>query len=346
MKVIVGFLVIFFGVISCSKTKNNQKLISNNAPPYLYKELGNALGTTYNILYFSDKKITKIENSLDSLFLKVNRSMSTYLPNSDISKINNGDTTVVVDQMFKDVFKISKQINKNTSGYFDPTVGKLVSGWGFGSEKLKLKMNPKTVDSLMQYVGFSKLALTAQSTIKKQHPNIVLDFNAVAKGYCIDRIAAFFNAKKINNYLIELGGELVAKGKHLQKKTSWTVGIDDPNQTEKRTLIATLSLNNKAMATSGNYRKFRVDSITGKKYVHTINALTGYTQVSNILSVSVLANNCAIADAYATAFMAMPLELSQKILASNKDLEAYILYSTTNNNINSYKTEGFKKVLK
>jgi len=311
----------------------------------LYRERGNALGTTYNISYFSSDIIPEIEKGLDSVFKEINTSMSTYIPLSDISKINAGDSTIVVDKMFKEVFNLSKKIYEKTNGYFDPTVGKLVNAWGFGPKELKLKMTEHTVDSLRQYVGFSKVELTKEGTLRKQNANITLDFNAVAKGYCVDRIAVYLDSKNIENYLVELGGELVAKGKHLNKKTLWTVGIDNPNQKETRTLISTLQLKNKGMATSGNYRKFRIDSLTGEKYVHTINALTGYTQSTNVLSVSVLAHNCATADAYATAFMAMSLEETKKVLQSNNDLEGYVLYSTSKDSILTYETEGFRKVL-
>lgn len=311
----------------------------------LQKQSGSALGTTYSILYFSPSKLAGVEKSLDSIFKVVNTSMSTYLPNSDISRINKGDTTVVVDNMFREVLTLSKEINTVTGGYFDPTVGKLVNAWGFGPKKLKLKMTDKVVDSLKQYTGLHKIILTQSGKIQKQNPNISLDFNAIAKGYCVDRIATYFDNKNIDDYLIELGGELVAKGKHLEKNTSWTVGIDDPNQKETRTLISSLSLNNKGMATSGNYRKFRIDSLTGKKYVHTINPLTGYTKASNVLSVSVLAENCATADAFATAFMAMPIEETKKIVSSRPDIDIYMLFVSSKDSLSTYISKGFERVL-
>jgi len=334
------FFNVLLGVVFCLVSCNNQKSLFK-----LQRVKGSALGTTYGVVYFSSKKIVGIEKSLDSLFSAVNNSMSTYILTSDISKINRGDRTLVVDQMFRDVFKLSKEIHKETKGYFDPTVGKLVNAWGFGPKKLKLTMNNRTVDSLRQYVGFSKVSLAKNNILYKENSNIILDFNAIAKGYCIDRIATYLDTKNIKNYLIELGGELIAKGENLKKQSSWKVGIDDPNQKETRTLISTLSLNNRAMATSGNYRKFRIDKVTGKKYVHTINPLTGYTQISQVLSVSVLANNCATADAYATAFMAMPLEETKKIVELKKELDIYIVYSNPKSKIEVFTSKGFKEVL-
>ncbi len=329
------FLIAVLSLFSC-KQKNEVHL-------NFHTNTGGALGTTYSILYFSNEEIPL--KSLDSIFSVVNTSMSTYMPSSDISKINKGDTEVKVDEMFQEVLSLSKEINKVTYGYFDPTVGKLVNAWGFGPKNLKLEMTPKVVDSLKQYVGLSKLKLNQNNTIEKQNKNITLDFNAIAKGYCVDRIAVFLNQQNINNYLIELGGELVAKGRKISTDKPWTVGIDDPNQTDVRTLISTLSLENKAMATSGNYRKFRIDSLTGQKFVHTINPLTGLTEVSSVLSVSVLANNCATADAFATAFMAMPLEKTKQLVNNRPDIEAYILFSVSKDSIGKFVSRGFAKAL-
>lgn len=334
-------IVIFFSLLCVLLSCNNSK---QSTKPKLKSISGNALGTTYSILYFQEQEDI-LSKDLDSIFKVVNQSMSTYIATSDISKINQGDNSIVVDKMFREVFLLSKKIHSATDGYFDPTVGKLVNAWGFGPQNLKLKMNKTTVDSLKQFVNFSKVQLTSNNTINKDNINIELDFNAIAKGYCIDRIAHFLNQKKIHNYLIELGGELIAKGIKINNNKPWTVGVDDPNQKNVRELIATVNLTNKAMATSGNYRKFRIDTITGKKYVHTINPINGYTVPSQVLSASVIANDCATADAYATAFMAMPLSKTIEIVSKNKDLEAYILFSVSKDSIGKFASDGFKKVL-
>ncbi len=306
----------------------------------LKNERGNALGTTYSILYFDQPDALSIKPQLDSVFKVVNHSLSTYISTSDISRINKGEK-VIVDHMFQEVFQLSGEINKSSKGFFDPTVGVLVNAWGFGPKKSIPNMNERKVDSLMQFVGWNKVKLNKRFEIEKLNSNIYLDFNAIAKGYCIDRIAKLLDQKKFKDYLIEVGGELVAKGLHQEKQKPWVVGIDDPNQKESRDLIALLSLKNQAMATSGNYRKFKVDSLTGKKYVHTIDPHTGYTKVSNVLSVSVLAKNCATADAWATTFMAMPLLEIKKIL-SKEQLEAYIIYLNDNNELSIYQTSGFQ----
>ncbi|WP_010520863.1 FAD:protein FMN transferase [Aquimarina agarivorans] len=325
-------------LISCSSKKNE---------PKVYNQTGRALGTTFTILYVAPKQVGTMETSLDSIFQVINKSMSTYISTSDISKINSGDTSVKVDAMFAEVFTLSKKIHQVSKGYFDPTVGELVNAWGFGPKMGVKQMQPQVVDSLMQFVGFDKVKLKSDYTIQKSHPNIYLDFNAIAKGYCLDRIAAYLDSEYIGNYLIELGGELVAKGTKIiaaQEQVSWTVGIDDPNQTTERTLITTLKLKDKAMATSGNYRKFRVDTLTGKKYVHTIDPFTGYTKPSAILSASVIASNCALADGYATAFMAMPLKETKAVLKT-QPLDAYIIYSDASGSLKTYITNGFQSLL-
>ena len=260
---------------------------------------GGALGTSYSITYLTERELD-IQSEIDSVFEVINHSMSTYIPDSDISKINNGDATVRVDQMFREVFELSQEVHDNTNGYFDPTVGALVNAWGFGPGDI-VKMDSSKVDSILQFVGLDKVRLNSDGTIAKKDPRIFMDFNAIAKGYAIDRLAILLDQKDIGNYLIEVGGEIISKGENKIKNKSWIVGIDDPQIEEGRRLKLTLQLADKAMASSGNYRKFRVDSITGQKYVHTIDPKTGYTRDSQILAVSVIANSCAKADAYATA---------------------------------------------
>ncbi len=308
-----------------------------------YTHGGAALGTSYSIK-FMDRETQDMQLAIDSVFAAVNRSLSTYIPDSDISKINRGDSTVVVDAMFKEVFQLSKQVHGATNGYFDPTVGTLVNAWGFGPGK-QIAMDSTRVDSLLGYVGFEKVDITATNTILKKDAAIYFDFNAIAKGYAIDRLAVLLDQKGIVNYLIEVGGELVAKGENKIKNKPWVVGIDDPQATVEREAKILLYLKDKALASSGNYRKFRVDSLTGKKYVHTIDPKTGFTKNAKVLAASVIADQCATADAYATAFMAMDLDDSIRILVSNESLEAYIIYLDDTGNAKEFMTDGFKEVL-
>ncbi len=302
---------------------------------------GGALGTSYSITYLSSESLN-YQEEIDSVFQVVNQSMSTYWPESDISRINKGDSVLQVDQMFQEVFSLSKEVYQKTNGYFDPTVGVLVNAWGFGPETA-IELDSTKVDSLLRYVGFSKVRLTEDNRILKQDPEIRFDFNAIAKGYAIDRLSLMLENKGIANYLVEVGGEIVARGENKLKEKPWTLGVDDPQVEQGRQLKITLELKDRALASSGNYRKFRVDSITGQKYVHTIDPRTGFTKNSNVLSASVIAPTCAEADAYATAFMAMDLEASKTLLQSEKQLEAFIVYLDDAQEVREFVTEGFQK---
>ncbi|WP_089665388.1 FAD:protein FMN transferase [Gramella sp. MAR_2010_147] len=306
---------------------------------------GEALGTTYMVRYFSEENL-KFERSLDSILEDINSSMSTYITKSDISRINRGDTTVKVDHHFVEVFNASEKIFKQTDGFFDPTVGVLVNAYGFGPGKPLKKIDSVKLDSLKSLVGFDKIEIKNDRTVNKKNPFIYLDFNAIAKGYTIDVIADYLEAKNVENYLIELGGELRARGKNLDSDSEWIVGIDDPNQVGgNRKLQAKVKLSNAAMATSGNYRKYRTDSLTGQKFVHTINPLSGKAERSNLLSASVIAENCMLADGYATAFMALGLEKSKAVLEELENVEVYILYSSEDGKMKVYRSPGFEKNL-
>ena len=328
----IGVVLLILAVASC-KT-HEAKLIKNVSS-------GSALGTTYNITYLAKQELN-FQREIDSLFQELNRSMSTYIPTSDITRINRGDSTIVVDQMFREVFELSGKVFDATDGYFDPTVGVLVNAWGFGPGT-ELQMDNMKVDSLLDYVGFNKVSINSNNKVKKENPAIYFDFNAIAKGYAVDRLAVLLKNKGLTDFLIEVGGELVAQGENRIKEKRWVVAIDDPMMEESRTYKRTLYMKDVAMASSGNYRKFKIDPETGIKYVHTIDPKTGYTKNSNILAASVLANDCATADAFATSFMAMDLEKSKAILAQHKELEGYIIYLDAEGNVLEYMTNGFKE---
>ncbi len=331
-----SYLLIGFGLFFSGCGNGHPGLVKN----YLK---GEALGTTYNITYLSSEE-REYQREIDSVFEVINKSMSTYLPESDISRINKGDTSVVVDAMFREVFELSEDVNQNTWGYFDPTVGILVDAWGFGPGS-PMELDSTKVDSLLEFVGFEKVRLTKAGRIVKAHPQIAFDFNAIAKGYAIDRLGVMLDLKKIEHYLIEVGGEIIAKGTNSLKEKAWVVGVEDPMSGEERKLKARLELKNMALASSGNYRKFRVDPVSGLKLVHTIDPTTGYTKNSRVLGASVLARTCAEADAYATAFMAMDLEKSKEVLGKNAELDAYIIFLDEKGEQQVYMTEGFSKVL-
>ena len=281
---------------------------------------GNALGTTYSILYADTKANESVIDSIDAIFMRMNQSMSTYWPNAIISKINLGEA-VVADADFKNVFRASKLVWQQTNGYFDPTVGALVNAYGFGPEKPIADIDAKTVDSLLNITGFQRVSLAENGTVSKEIKNIYFDFNAIAKGYTVDALATMLGSLGYENFLVEVGGELFAAGINPEKKIPWRVAIDYPEQRETRAFIATLPLQNQGLASSGNYRKFRTDA-SGKRYAHTVNPKTGETVQSNVLSTSVLAPSAMLADAYATALMAMPFEKGRSLIDSLNDVEA------------------------
>ncbi len=306
---------------------------------------GEALGTSYHLKFFGPDDLN-IEKGLDSIFEVINNSMSTYQADSDISRINSGDTSIAVDENFRRVFDFSKRIHRESKGYFDPTVGNLVNAYGFGPASRSDGLSPAKIDSMLQYVGFNMVNLTPENKIVKRRPQIYLDFNAIAKGYSVDVLGLYLDQKGVRDYLIEVGGELVAKGRNKAKDQPWIVAIDNPMQSgENRTFQAALALKDRAMATSGNYRKFRVDSLSGQRFVHTINPITGRSEKSNLLSTSVLAENCAVADAYATAFMALGLEKSKEMLKRIEDVDVYFIYVEENDKVKVFASKGFEKVL-
>lgn len=302
-------LIISLALVSCKKNS-----------PYTHLE-GNALGTTFSIKYDAS---TNYSEAIDSLFTVINNSLSTYHPHSIISKINLGDTTILVDKHFENVFSKAKQIHLETNGAFDPTVGNLVNAWGFGAEKMNQTLDSTTIKELMQFVGFEKLSILNHKLIKPDK-NIYLEFNAIAKGYAVDVIGLFLENKEIENYMVEIGGEMRVRGQNPSEKL-WTVGIEKPLTDGSRALETTRSLDNQSMATSGNYRKFRIDE-NGKKYVHTINPKTGYTEQNDLLSASVISMlDCADVDAYATAFMVMGFQKTKDFLALHKEIEGILIY--------------------
>lgn len=307
---------------------------------------GEAQGSTYSIKYIATEEVVS-KTQIDSLLTAFDNSLSTYKPTSLISKINQGDTTIVVDNWFVETFKASQQIYKETDGLFDPTIGVLVNAYGFGPNHERKSLNQTKIDSLLNFVGFDKVTLNSNKTISKKYQETYFDFNAIAQGYSVDLVTEFLKSKGIQNAIVEIGGELVGFGINTIQNKNWVVGIDDPLQKpeEERKLIETVQLHNLGLATSGNYRKVITDSITGEKFVHTINPKTGKPQKSNILSVTVLAPTCIMADGYATAFMVMSLEEGKQFAKKHPELYVMILYSDENNQMQRFQTENFKNLI-
>ena len=308
------FIFLFSSLFTLTSCKNEI-----NTP---IKLQGFVFGTSYNIIYY-DVGIS-FEEEIIQLFEDINNSISTYIPTSDISRINSGDSGVIVDTYFKEVFSKSERIFKETKGYFDPTVGNLVNAWGFGPEKSMNNIDSSRVKDLMKFVGFDKVTIENNQVIKK-YSETYFDFNSIGKGYGLDIIARFLESKKVANYLIEIGGEVRVKGTKPEGKI-WTVQLENPNTDGTRSAYTYLQLTNSSMASSGNYRKFRM-APTGEKYVHTINPKTGFALESNLLAATVIAElDCADVDAYATSFMAMGLEKTVKFLEDKPHLKVVLIY--------------------
>lgn len=329
-----SLLVLFVLTISCQNKENQFFVIQ-----------GEAQGSTYSIKYIANEElVTKAQ--IDSLLLVFDMSLSTYRPDSKISKINAGDSTIVVDDFFVKTFEVSNQIFQETNGLFDPTIGVLVNAYGFGPNKKSVTLSPSQIDSTLQYVGFDKVKLNADNTISKKHNQTYFDFNAIAQGYSVDVVTAFLKLKGIENAIVEIGGELFALGRNSIDNKNWIIGIDNPLQTiEERTLIAKINLENLGMATSGNYRKVITDTISGEKFVHTINPKTGKPEKGNVLSATVLASSCMMADGYATAFMVMSLEEGISFANKNPELHVMLLFTDKNNVMQQFNTQNFKSKL-
>ena len=283
---------------------------------------GFIFGTIYHITYHSD---TNLKKDIEAELKKVDQSLSPFNKTSVISKVNRNENPVI-DPMFKEVFLLAENISNETHGAFDITVAPLVNEWGFGFKK-GVEPTRQVIDSLKYIVGYQKVKLTPKNYVQKQDPRIMLDCSAIAKGYGCDVVARLLRKNGINDYMIEIGGEIVTRGFN-QKQEPWRIGVNKPTDDSLNTsqeLQTVLNVTDIAMATSGNYRNFYYKN--GKKYAHTIDPKTGYPVQHTLLSATVLAKDCATADAYATSFMVLGLEGAQKILQQHPELMAYLIYA-------------------
>ncbi len=321
------FVLLVF--IACQSTENKEKYIQ-----------GYGLGTTYHIK-IQGKGANITSSDINRLIEQLNATLSTYKGNSLISRINQGKK-LKSNVHFTSVFKEAQKIYKKTGGIYDPTVGILVNAWGFGPGKKipGIEHDSSLVDSLMQYVGFYKIHIDKKGYVQKENPYIFIDFNSIAKGYVIDQIGIYIKKKGYKNFIVELGGEVLASGKNIIENRPWEVGIESP--LKDKNLELKLTLENEAVATSGNYRKYRIDPETGKKYVHTINPLTGYPEVSNLLSASIIAPTCTEADGWATACMAGGLEKAKKWIEETPEIKGILIYSDSLHHIKIWHSPGLK----
>lgn len=299
--------------------------------------IGTTMGTiAYNVKYLDkDARIFKLQ--IDSLLVDFNQSLSTYIPDSEISLFNkNGEVSFDLPY-FYDVLLASQQVNSETSGAFDPTVGPLIDAWGFGDGEM---IGPDSIqlDSLLQYVGFEKINFD-RTKVSASMKGIKLNFSAIAKGQAIDVVADWLESQDLENYMVEIGGEVRTKGKNLDGEL-WTIAIEKPDENRIGAMFDAVQLVDQGMATSGNYRNFRI--VNGQKVAHTIDPVTGFPKMQTLLSATVLAPTCMYADAYATACMVMGLEKSKTLISSKKELEAYFIYADEQGEIQTYLSEGLK----
>jgi len=292
---------------------------------------GQTMGTVYNIKYLDEEGRT-FKSEVDSLLEVFNQSLNHYLPASEITRFNQSDTLYFDLPYFYPVLESSQRVVDATGGAFDPTVAPLVNAWGFGPEGGELP-DSLAVDSLLNLVGFDNIAFS-QEWVAKTQPSVQLNFSAIAKGYGVDVVTEYLEAQGIQNMMVEIGGEVACRGVNAQGEI-WRIGIDDP--VNRGNMSAAISINDRAIATSGDYRNFYERD--GKRYSHTIDPKTGYPVQHTVLSVSVIADNCMTADAYATAFMVLGLDKSLEVLEQQTDLEAYIIFDD-NGEAKTYQTNG------
>jgi thiamine biosynthesis lipoprotein len=319
-------------------------LIAACAPRTIYHKInfaGMAQGTYYAVTYY-DSLNRDFQPQIDSLLADFDQSVSSWVPNSIISRINEGEKDVECDPIFIETYRLALEVAEESGGAFDYTVGPLVNAWGFGFEDRE-KVDQAMIDSLLPLVDYRKVRLSGNK-IEMDHEGVRFDFNAVAQGYSVDLVGEFLASEGIKDYLVDIGGEVLAIGEK-PGEGKWVIGIEKPSETEysDRMLEATLELKNKAMATSGNYRKYYEEN--GVRYSHTIDPFTGYPVRHSLLSVSVIADDCGLADAWATAFMVMGLEKAIEILEERDDLEAFFIYSGEEGFMMTWATEGMKALL-
>lgn len=289
--------------------------------PYQH-DRGMVFGTVYHITYQSSKSLQK---DIEAELAKVDASLSPFNERSIITAVNENRDTVV-NKMFSDVFALAMKISDSTNGAFDITVAPLVNAWGFGFKGGAMPSRHQ-VDSLKALVGYHKVSLT-NGRVSKTDPRIMLDCSSIAKGYGCDVVAKFLSAKGIDNYMVEIGGEIVTRGIS-EKRLPWKIGVTKPTDDSlnvNQEIQTIINVTDKAMATSGNYRNFYYKN--GRKYAHTIDPSTGYPVQHNILSSTVIAADCATADAYATAFMVMGLDKAKAILSRHPELMAYFILAS------------------
>ncbi|UJP66217.1 FAD:protein FMN transferase [Mongoliitalea daihaiensis] len=302
--------------------------------------VGQTMGTNYRVVYL-DPEGRNLKSAVDSLLIVFNQSLSTYISDSEISRFNQSDSLVFELPFFLPVLQSSKEVFEMTEGAFDPTVGPVVNLWGFGPGGPQLK-DSVNITSILPKIGFEKITFDQQQA-RKLVSGMYLDFSAIAKGYGVDVVADYLESKGIDNFLVEIGGELVARGLN-DKGELWKVGINNPEEMgSPNDLYSVVALENKGMATSGNYRNYY--EVDGLKISHTIDPKTGRPVRHGLLSATVLADDCMTADAIATAMMVMGTEKAIALQESLKSFEIFLIFNDESGELTSFASEGLKPYL-
>lgn len=283
---------------------------------------GTTQGSYYSITYF-DNQNRDFSHEFDSIFKEIENTLSLWDENSMIRKVNSNDTTVVINQIFIDNFNYAMRAAELSDGYFDPTVGPLVAAWGFHFKE-GMTMTPEIVDSIRQIVGYKKVKIE-KGKVVKENPNMTLDFNAVAQGYTTDMIGNFLLSKDVEDFLVDVGGEIMARG-NKPNGDLWKIGIEKPaeNKNDARIVQEIIELKDKSIVTSGNYRKYVEQD--GKRYSHSLNPKTGYPSENNLLSATIICDNTAWADCLASICMLVGMEKAIEIIEAQDNVEAFFIY--------------------
>ena len=316
-------------------------LISCKEQPKKTNYSGITQGSYFSITYYDESGRT-FESEFDSIFVAVGNSVSLWDENSIIRKVNRNED-VVVDKVFRDNFEWAKKASEFSDGAFDATIGPLVAAWGFHYKK-EMEMTPAMVDSIRQLVDFKKIEIIDNKIVKAK-PNMTLDFNAVAQGYTADLIGTFLEEKGVTNYLVDVGGEIMARGGKPNGE-NWIIGIEKPseNYDSERNVQLKITLKDKGIVTSGNYRKYIEKD--GVRYSHSIDPKTGYPVPQNLLSATVIADNAAWADCLASICMIVGKDKALQMLEDNADIEGYLIFVDEDGTIKTTSTSGFKEYIK
>lgn len=332
MKPLLGISLLI--ILLCTGCRNGKR-------PYATVD-GFAQGSTYHVVYH-DPQGRNLQSNIEELLEDIDNCLSLYNPSSLLTRINLNDTSAMPDRWIMDCFEFSRQISDDTDGAFDITLRPLLAAYRIGTEETPRMLSQAEIDSIRPFIGYKKVRIEDGKLIKED-PRIALTFDAIAQGYSADLMARMFDTLGIRDYMVEIGGEIYCKGKNPNGE-EWRVGIDRPvdgNMVPGEDLQTILTISNKGLVTSGNYRKFAYDE-NGNKVTHTIDPHTLRPAALSLLSATIVAPTATVADGYATACMVIGLEKSKELLARHPELEGYLVYSQPDGTMGVYATENIRK---